>query len=396
MKIYSLIKSEIVSITAVISVFLILYPVYVWNNETIANFLSLAFILFSLVAQLFIDKKIGFRISFLFYIYYFAYIFLRNFYDGHVDFSKPMLITMLFLLLTKYNIKRSFYLFYYLLVLFFSISLVFYACQYFFNIFSLSEIAGIDKRSYYYYPFNVVLKYNYDVIITKLIPLPRFYSILQEPGWVGTFCGIILCAFKLNIKKNKSLIIFLISGILTFSLAFYLVIFIFSILYFSPIKILKYLVPLFFMLYLISPELIENRVLNRVRISDTGSISGDNRVTDSFNHAFNDFLKSSKAWVGKGGGAHTEFNHERGGVSSWKTIIYNYGWIGFILYLLIFFSVFLENMNFSRFAFIFLFIFLINMYHRTIIHNAYFLIFLYGALIIDKNELTNNKYSYEE
>lgn len=389
MKVYSFIKSEIVSITAVISVFLILYPVYVWNNETLANILGVGFIVLSLILQVKINKKISLRISFLFYLYYFIYVFLWNFYDGSFNFSKPMLIALLFLMLTKENIRKSYYIFYYLLAFFFGISLIFFALQYIFNIFSLSEVIGIDNRPYYYYPFNVALKYNYDRVITTVIGLPRFYSVLQEPGWVGTFCGIILCAFKLNFKRYRSLFIFLISGILTFSLAFYVVVFIFSILYFSPLKLLKYFIPAFLVFYYLAPELVESRILNRVRVSNTGELSGDNRVTDSFDNAFKVFTKTSEAWIGKGSGAHTEFNHEKGGVSSWKVIIYNYGWIGFILYLFIFFSVFIENMNFSKFAFIFLFVFLINMYHRTIIHHAYLLILLYGALIVDKLNATS-------
>ena len=49
----------------------------------------------------------------------------------------------------------------------------------------------------------------------------RFTAVFTEPGVVGTFCAFFLAASGCEIRKNKKDLIFLISGILSFSVAFY-------------------------------------------------------------------------------------------------------------------------------------------------------------------------------
>jgi len=111
--------------------------------------------------------------------------------------------------------------------------------------------------------------------------------------------------------------------------------------------------------------IVQKLLINRLLISDEG-VSGDNRTTIWFDLKFIELLFSSKIYFG-----NTETAHQLGYyVSSWKTLIFDYGLAGLTSILL--FIVMLFRLKKKKFGspkdakgcYVFLFMFLASIYQR--------------------------------
>src|SRR5690606_7280944 len=151
-------------------------------------------------------------------------------------------------------------------------------------------------------------------------------------------------------------------------------------------KLLYAIVPLS-ALVIFNMELFDRFILSRIAVED-GQLSGDNRTSAVFDSEWTRFINTPDVIWGKGQSQHTVFGE---GVSSWKTLVYNGGVIGFFLYLSIFVAIFftLVKSGNKKFAFIFFLVFLMTIYHRPRIQYVYFLIILYGGLLY--NEMKYSK-----
>ena len=67
------------------------------------------------------------------------------------------------------------------------------------------------------------------------LPFIRFYGPFDEPGVVGTICGLMLCINRMNFRDYKSIIL-LVAGLLSLSLYFFIVIGVYSIFHFAFVK----------------------------------------------------------------------------------------------------------------------------------------------------------------
>jgi hypothetical protein len=98
------------------------------------------------------------------------------------------------------------------------LGLVFHLMR-FLNIYDSPRIAVLERgdgRVYAVYLFHV-----YEQISSGNFLYYRFYSIFDEPGYLGTITALYLIYQKFNFKKNRNIILF-IGGIFTLSLAFYI------------------------------------------------------------------------------------------------------------------------------------------------------------------------------
>ena len=89
----------------------------------------------------------------------------------------------------------------------------------FFNIYDFPQITIIeqgDDRVYAVYLLHV-----YEELYNGFFVYFRFYSIFDEPGYLGTITAFYLIYQDFDFKKTKNIILFL-GGIFTFSLAFYI------------------------------------------------------------------------------------------------------------------------------------------------------------------------------
>ncbi|MCI5702585.1 MAG: hypothetical protein MR265_01140 [Erysipelotrichaceae bacterium] len=302
-------------------------------------------------------------------------------YDGSISFS-GFLFSILWIIfaLAPDNIKKRTFI-------------------YFKNAFIIICIAGIICYLSYdlnlFLPYKVVNYYNNNATVenyidykfiflyraSSSISLVRLCGICNEPGYFGTICALILCASSLNLKK-KSNIIILIAGFLTFSLAFIITLVIYLLLkYLKDVRtvILTVLLTCFYLfllpnIYTGNPTI--DRFIQRMTITDEG-LAGDNRTTDELEYVFDDVVKN-KPLFGYGEG-YLKTQNLKGGVSSYKTYIIQYGFVGCILLwgsLLL--AALYKNKNYL--SIIYIIAFFVNIYQRPNIMTLQYQILLFGGL----------------
>lgn len=302
-------------------------------------------------------------------------------YDGSISFS-GFLFSILWIIfaLAPDNIKKRTFI-------------------YFKNALIIICIAGIICYLSYdlnlFLPYKVVNYYNNNATVenyidykfiflyraSSSISLVRLCGICNEPGYFGTICALILCASSLNLKK-KSNIIILIAGFLTFSLAFIITLVIYLLLkYLKDFRtvILTVLLTCFYLfllpnIYTGNPTI--DRFIQRMTITDEG-LAGDNRTTDELEYVFDDVVKN-KPLFGYGEG-YLKTQNLKGGVSSYKTYIIQYGFVGCILLwgsLLL--AALYKNKNYL--SIIYIIAFFVNIYQRPNIMTLQYQILLFGGL----------------
>jgi len=217
---------------------------------------------------------------------------------------------------------------------------------------------------------------------------PRFMSYFDEPGVLGSICAIILYIRKYNLKDIIN-IPFFIAGLLSFSLYFYIVTFVFLILYISGFK--RIIVSLFLLVSLISLSSLENEILNqyifdRIEYDEVEGISGNNRTVGDFDEWFNKYKKTGDAVLGYGRGSKQLYNP---GGASYKDRIVEYGYLGFGLYLIMMilmgYSIYRKHL---KTFLLFLFLYLSMLWQRPfIIDVAYMMLFLFITFLMEDNKI---------
>ena len=240
-----------------------------------------------------------------------------------------------------------------------------------------------------YYLLNNSIYVNYGLaFIQGSISYPRLCCLFNEPGFLGTICALVLCADRLNLKKMSNLIIFM-AGILSFSVGFFSLLFIYMVL--NSWKNKKYLiitVITILLLVFVLPNIHTNisiidRTLQRFTITETG-LTGDNRTTEEFDIAFSNVM-SKKPLFGMGKGYFAHLNLKE--VLSYKTYILDYGIVGFII---IWGSLFISALVFRKYHYsilAFILLFFINIYQRPGVFNLQYELILFGGIAYLSNQI---------
>lgn len=298
-------------------------------------------------------------------------------YSGGWELS---LITIsLFLLLPDNIKKRIFDLFYRMFLVAAAISVLVWVCYFSgINIGFHRELYYSQRGVgwlYYYYRWFIFAIFNERTIF-------RLCGVFNEPGVLGTMCALLFICTDKRAKRWEKIIL-LVTGVLTFSLAFFVLVFAYE-----AIKIcLKNLqsiifIALFVALFLAIPHInFHNEFLNqtaaRFTITDSG-LAGDNRISRTFEVQYDNFLHSSDVWLGKGAG------YDMGGSNlSWKShYIVPYGIIGTVALLGIWFGAAWKYGKGSKEKLIYMFLFFVSLYQRpAAIENVLGYVLLFGGLI---------------
>ncbi len=229
------------------------------------------------------------------------------------------------------------------------------------------------------------------ILKSSKIILYRFQSIFNEPGELGTIIGMILL-FDENYKKlKKERIVLIISGVLTFSLAFY--IFMFFKFLISEINLKKkFLIVmfLFFCFGFLGSSYVKNinggelyyRVYVRIK---TLNFNRKNKEADLI---LKEFYKNGNLLIGTREKVNKNFSVD---ISSIESIIYEKGFLG--LGILILFFIFISNFfSVDKKIKIRIIIFLLSIYQRpNIFQMLYLLILITGVeysqnFYLEKNE----------
>lgn len=217
----------------------------------------------------------------------------------------------------------------------------------------------------------------------------RFQSVFDEPGYLGTVAALTFLAGGASFKGSQNKIIFL-GGIISFSLAFYLLIFIYYLIgsVVNITRLLKIII-LAFLLFFITisqptgEEVINRYLLDRVSI-ENGQLKGDNRATSDLDVSVNYFFEKAPLDE-KLFGLHY---YKKDGSSSLMQMFVSTGYVGFGLFVFIFILLLVrykEHLN--RGTFVFIMIFFISAYQRpNIIEPGYIYIFI-SALLFYSDKL---------
>lgn len=325
--------------------FLLLFrPYFTWTNAIPAY----AAIILSLVyvGKITINRTKVYSTFFLFLVL--SYLYMRNFsISSIISFS-----CIIFYLIpqSKFNLIFDRFKSVFAFTLIVSISL--YILVVFFDIdFDFNTIKPWNEvKSYMYkqYPLLVIPNKIGDPILKF-----RLHSMFEEPGVLGTMNILLLYSSNLNFKDWR-ICIFVLSGLLSFSLYFY-IIFLFLYVYVKGIKLKNLFVvsSVAISVFIFLIPNIENKdfdlsalVYNRFSTTDASrTFNGDNRSSMRFDDAYSKFCNNSDfitILIGAGNNAHSLIDP---GIQTYKMFIYDYG---FIYILLLFFFIMFHLFTFPK------------------------------------------------
>ena len=220
----------------------------------------------------------------------------------------------------------------------------------------------------------------------------RLCGVYSEPGVVGTFCAMFLCSENFQLKNNWKNIIILIGGILSFSLAFYIVIFVY-IFWRAVNTNWKYgfAIVLIIVLYFIFINIsFDNPVISNFQsrlIINSSGLSGNNRTNTRYDVVFGSLGSNGLLdyIFGRGFGAIEDTlsaNSVDG--ASYKNLIFNYGFVGFGLQIIWYFAISLlissgKGKRARQFCLGMCLIMCANMYQRPTMFGFQYLVIMLGA-----------------
>lgn len=365
-----------------VCIFLTLSPFYIWGHEGVVLGMSLFVFLFCSRSSFKSMNFANVQAALLVFVFSYCFLILNGAsYLGSVFFSVILFVFTLMPIERTVNIFK-------LLKIIIAISLLpglmMWLLHHFLdkNIFYLgalpvdlmpNEFKKDAGQGYAIYPFSVVLDYMLE------LPFYRMQGPFDEPGWLGTICVLLIAAEGFDKRRITDYII-LFSGFLSFSLAFYILISIYS-LTISSKNILKY----YFLIIILSSfvcyfafDVIDNYILQRLAITDSG-ISGYNRDGEILNEKFSNLMNAPFSDILLGS-SEKIFD----GSSGFKQLIVNSGLIGiFLIFSIYFISIYLnKNLIGKKFAIFVIIFFLSSLQRPDVVKPFMFFIFLASPFML--------------
>ena len=164
--------------------------------------------------------------------------------------------------------------------------------------------------------------------IWNSVSFSRLCGVFNEPGGLGTLCALLFIA-RYSRSKFWEKAVLILTGIFTFSLAFYFMIFIYAALcLIKKDKRYIFLIVVLGILFVNIPDIdwgnpMLNNLAERMKITDSG-VAGNNRVD---NKADERLMTDGKYLFGYGYGV--DISH----VLSYKQLVLQFGYVGFLFML---------------------------------------------------------------
>jgi hypothetical protein len=373
---YTLIKKEKNVFIPAFLVIITLQPYFIWGIARYSNILSGIIMLF--VALSYAKFTIlNTRIAFFFVICNLYYFFGGTTYT---TFSPVFFLPLFFLVLSNDYKMRIFEKFIKIISIIFVLGFITYTLRFFISIpgVSMAPLNSLKEITYTVYLFDITL---------PQAVFPKFMSIFDEPGVVGTLCALLISYKKINVKSISTIAI-LLAGIFSFSLAFYTILILNLLFNFNKRYALLFVFMLIIFSFLPKENIINTYIIDRLQFVD-GGISGDNRTSTSFTYNYEDFIKKGgdDLLFGRGMGAEGFDDADNLGSSSYKVLIYRHGLIGVGLFLLFFIYITWALAPTIR-GWFFLTVFVLLAYQRINIFIYYnIVIYIGGLLVITHNSL---------
>lgn len=232
----------------------------------------------------------------------------------------------------------------------------------------------------------------------------RMSGIFDEPGLIGTVAALALVGRAFDLKHDLKCRWLLFICIMSFSFAGYLIIFAYFFMRWFKrgqwkicVAILVCIIAVYGLLNVNLQDTPLAGIQRRFEITSEGLKIINNREVSTFNIGYSEFEEGSIVvkLFGFGYGASIGNPYLRGS-SSYRLIIYNYGYAGLALQLILIIFLYKKGtithpMKYWG-QFVLLFLFLLSFYQRPGIFYAYYFILLYGGCayldsLVEKNEL---------
>lgn len=233
---------------------------------------------------------------------------------------------------------------------------------------NVEALNSVKTYTYRQYPF---------LVTTDNILSPgyyRFMSWFDEPGVVGTISGTLLIIKGGGLKSWDSWVLFL-SGLLSFSLAFFIILCT-NVLMFQSLRekmILGCLIGLMVILFY-NNGIVNELLFQRLNVED-GTWSGDNRTTAQMESFMKTYIFSEKFLWGYGNFyAHNVVNY---GGASYKDLLIDYGLFGFGLLCCFTIVHAYSRLGLSKQFFLYVFIWIAIIYQRPFITSIFYFVLLY-------------------
>lgn len=163
----------------------------------------------------------------------------------------------------------------------------------------------------------------------------RFQSIFLEAGYTGTMLAFLLYLGRFNFKKKENIVI-LIGLLLTLSLAGYLIAIIGYFIYLRSqnVNILQQVKYLFLLLlvcfvstqYNDGHNIINEKILERLKFDEKKGIKGNNRTGETADYYYERFLQTGDLWTGIGHSNLKRINDSNADESNFNTQIRGAGY----------------------------------------------------------------------
>lgn len=246
-----------------------------------------------------------------------------------------------------------------------------------------------DDTTYSVYPFFVISNniFEFDSVF-------RFCGPFTEPGFLGTLVALILVAKKFNLKDIRLIALF-VSGLLSLSLAFYLISAFFALFYLAvekrkiiPVLLLVGLAGAFY-IYTKDDPILSATIYERVAWdSDSDNIAGDNRTNDATEQYYKKIKGTGAFYLGTSD--PNWYQNVAGAGTSYKTAICINGFIIVALYLLYLLQLgWVNKRNLAGFI-LFAAVLLMNFYQRPSLYSLPVL-FLYCCMAKADKPYVRNK-----
>ena len=240
----------------------------------------------------------------------------------------------------------------------------------------ISRMEGDILESFDVYPL-LVAERGFDFL--------RFYGPFSEPGTVGTLSAILMCVQRFNFKDIRIIPIF-ISGLLSFSLFFYVLVLVYGCIYFLTVRKNYFIIILFAALisgfYIATKDdpILYTLIWERIEWDeDNQQFKGDSRKSVWVDDYYDKFKKTPQYWTGSSKEEVAQFWNYVESTSSYKVVVVTDGIIFVVLYLLFFIIYAFHYRRSNKEFLLFLFVLLANFYQRSNVYNILYL-FLYTYL----------------
>lgn len=392
---------KIIAFALCLHIFISLNPIYVWGNYKLLYALSLALVFFVSLGEL---KSSAYKNLSLPKVALIVLIVIYNYLLGMSIFgiAAYSISVILILLLPIEILLKTIDYFRSLFCILILPGIILWAIHHITNDFSLlalfqipdylnpSEFKVMRNENYMLYPFSVALSYMYEQE-----GFYRFIGFFDEPGLLGTVAFFLLAITNYNIKSIKNIII-LIAGLISLSLAFYVLTFIYLLFCsFRQYQKILYLILFIMGIYILSNVSIPfNKAIgSRLHIvhSDAGIVvSGDNRSNEVLEQEFTQALTVSivQIMIGDRNYKNTD------GSASWKMIFIQTGVIGLLIFISILVLTLVIYSKYNQIywiSIVFFICLLASFYQRPDIIKMYYIIAFIASIVMSPLYCTNKE-----